>query len=163
MNNAVLFIQALINEIDEDLSATYQIEQIAQSLGVSQWHFQRLFKALTGWQLATYVMSRRINKVATLLMTSKQSLSDIALQTGFDHKKEMSLAFKQAFSCSVEGFRQFQPQFRAKHKAQITPENLRQLKLKADIKDQFQPKLVNYEATSLIGFDSLLPSLETDT
>ena len=52
-------VQAGIDYIEKNLDAEISAANIAKVAGISQWHFQRIFKALTNETLKTYIRSRR--------------------------------------------------------------------------------------------------------
>ena len=90
VQRAVDFIET---RLDEDLS----LSEVAKVAGISQWHFQRIFKALSNETLKTYIRSRRLASSLDRLLTSKLRILDIALLAGFESQEAFARAFKKAF------------------------------------------------------------------
>ncbi|RYE83306.1 MAG: helix-turn-helix domain-containing protein, partial [Myxococcales bacterium] len=77
----------------------------ARHAGLSQWHFQRIFRALTGETLKTYVRSRRFAHALDRLAHSDERVLEIALAAGFDSQEAFTRAFKKAFGVTPARYR----------------------------------------------------------
>lgn len=87
--------------LDEDLS----LAEIARAAGLSQWHFQRIFKSLSGETLKTYVRSRRMALALDRLLTTELRILDIALLAGFESQETFTRAFKTTFNMTPSAYR----------------------------------------------------------
>lgn len=109
--------------LDEDLA----LSDIAKAAGVSQWHFQRLFKALSGETLKTYIRARRLARSLERLLTTDLRVLDIALLAGFESQEAFARAFKQALGMTPQRYRSLRdkslflkkPRFDAEYLAHI--------------------------------------------
>jgi AraC-like DNA-binding protein len=72
-----------INRIHRDCDQSLRIEELAQGSGLSWSQFCRRVQTLTGLSPRQLLTKARVEKAAQLLRTSKLSLNQIALQTGF--------------------------------------------------------------------------------
>ena len=54
-----------------------------------------MFKAATGVKLTEYINKYRVDKAATLLLNSDDSVSDIASKVGFDNLNYFDRIFKR--------------------------------------------------------------------
>ena len=111
MNNAVQFIQTLIDGIESNLNQRINIEQQAHALNVTPWHFQRLFKALVGDSLYTYIMQRRLTTGAHLLNNTQLSIKDIAIELGLT-TQDFNYHFQLCYQLTPQAFRLEQPEFK---------------------------------------------------
>ncbi len=50
-------IQCGVDYIEARLDQEIPLENVAKAAGISHWHFQRMFKALTGETLKSYIRS----------------------------------------------------------------------------------------------------------
>jgi len=154
MNNAVDFIQTLIDKIEDNLDQEISIKELAASFRVSQWHFQRLFKALVGDSLSTYIKGRRLNSGANLLLTSQLGINDIAYRLGFISHEAFTLSFEHKFGLSPQEFRLQHPDVSYKEKP-----NLNQVLLDYLPYDMSkQPHIEHSQATVIVGYQTLVPS-----
>jgi len=98
VQRGVDFIEA---RLDEDI----ELCRVAKEAGLSQWHFQRIFKALTGETLKTYIRSRRLAQSLDRLLTTELRVLDIALLAGFESQEAFARAFKAAFDLTPQQYR----------------------------------------------------------
>lgn len=85
--------------------AEIDLADVARHAGISQWHFQRIFKALTNETLKTYVRSRRFARALDALAHSGERILEIALAAGFDSQEAFTRAFKKAFGVTPARYR----------------------------------------------------------
>ncbi|MBS1226740.1 MAG: helix-turn-helix protein [Proteobacteria bacterium] len=88
--------QAKVRElVDTFLDADLSVERMAAEVGLSPYHFSRLFRASFGVAPHRYVLQMRIARAAHLLRAERQrSIADIALASGFASQAHFSNAFK---------------------------------------------------------------------
>lgn len=98
IQQGVDFIEA---RLDEDVA----LGHVAKAAGMSQWHFQRLFKSLTGETLKTYIRARRLAASLERLLTTDLRVLDIAVLAGFESQEAFARAFKQAFGLTPQKYR----------------------------------------------------------
>ena len=98
-------IQRGIDYIEANLAHDIQSADVARQAGMSHWHFQRIFKALTNETLKTYIRSRRFAQSLEKLANTDERVLDIALTAGFDTQESFTRAFKKAFSVTPAHYR----------------------------------------------------------
>src|SRR5690606_15979059 len=98
-------IQKGIDYIEEHLEQELELTEVSRAAGVSHWHFQRIFKALTNETLKTYVRSRRLANARIRLLPSKASILEIALRSGFESQASFTRAFRDAFGMPPARYR----------------------------------------------------------
>jgi len=92
--------------IEQRLELALSIDTIADEVGLSAFHFQRLFIASLGESVADYIRRRRLERGALLLhQQSHSSVIDIALAAGFESHSAFSRAFRSHFGLSPSAFR----------------------------------------------------------
>ncbi|MUT66947.1 AraC family transcriptional regulator [Paenibacillus sp. NEAU-GSW1] len=85
----------LIEYIEERFAEPITIEQAAQQVSLSPYHFCKMFKKLTGRTFIEYVNVCRVNEAERLLRESDLSVTDIAGQIGCDNPNYFTKLFKQ--------------------------------------------------------------------
>ncbi len=98
-------VQQGVDYIETRLDEDVDLADVARAAGVSQWHFQRLFKALTGETLKTYIRSRRLAGSLERLLTTDLRVLDIAIFAGFESQEAFARAFKLAFGLTPQKYR----------------------------------------------------------
>lgn len=95
-----------IEYIDHHLSQSIKLEDLSNHLGISKFHFSRLFKKSMGVSPHQYVMQQRIELAKQLLLKADTSISDIALECGFNSHAHMSKYFRNYVGMTPKNYRQ---------------------------------------------------------
>jgi AraC family transcriptional regulator len=98
-------VQRGIDYIEEHLDQEVSSADVARCAGISHWHFQRIFKALTNETLKTYIRSRRLANALDRLARSDARVIDVALEAGFDTQASFTRAFKKEFGTTPGHYR----------------------------------------------------------
>lgn len=91
--------------INEHLSQGIKLEDLASSIGITQFHFSRLFKQSTGMSPHQYVMQQRIEKAKQLLRKIDIPIADIALDCGFSSQSHLGKYFRQLTGMTPRKYR----------------------------------------------------------
>lgn len=83
------------NYIDTHITEKITLESISNNLYISKSHIERAFKQEYGQTPLAYCAEQKITQVASMLVTTNYSLSQIASQLGFADVKYMSKSFKK--------------------------------------------------------------------
>lgn len=86
--------------IENHLDEKMQLKEIAASAKVSPSHLSRQFKKETGQTLTAFIQTRRMEKAKTLLSNNKLSITEVAIQCGFDQLNYFSKVFRQYENCT---------------------------------------------------------------
>jgi len=103
-------INTILRFIDNNLDNQLSLEKIAEKASYSPFHFHRIFKAITGEPLNAYIIRKRIEKTAGILIRQKGvSVSELSLQYGFSSNSSFTRAFKKVYGISPSEFRKLSP------------------------------------------------------
>lgn len=87
---------ALVEEyIDAHLDKKFGIDELAELVGISQFHFARMFKVATGLPPHQFVMQHRVKRAQALLEDKSLSLAQISYVVGFSSQSHMSDVFRK--------------------------------------------------------------------
>lgn len=98
-------VQKGIDYIEANLDFDIILSQVANEAGLSQWHFQRIFKALTNETLKTYIRSRRLANSLDKLLSTNLRIIDIAVSAGYESQESFTRAFKTSFDLTPNEYR----------------------------------------------------------
>src|SRR5499427_143087 len=98
-------INRVIDYLRENLDRQVKLEELAKVACFSEFHFHRIFGAVSGETLNNFTNRLRLEKAARLLRYSGQSLTDIALDCGFSSSAAFSRAFRSGYNTSPSQFR----------------------------------------------------------
>lgn len=99
-------INKVLTFIEENLDAELSLEVISTIACYSPFHLHRLFKAVTSETLNSYVIRKRIERTAMMLIHNKEySIAEIAGSYGFNSDSSFSRTFKKIYGQSPLEFR----------------------------------------------------------
>lgn len=98
-------INRVIDYLRGNLDRRVKLEELAKVACFSEFHFHRIFGAVSGETLNNFTNRLRLEKAARLLRYSDQSLTAIALDCGFSSSATFSRAFRSGYDTSPSQFR----------------------------------------------------------
>jgi AraC family transcriptional regulator len=98
-------IDRVIDHLRENLHRQVKLEELAKVACFSEFHFHRIFGAVSGETLNSFTNRLRLEKAARLLRYSNKSLTEIAMDCGFSSSATFSRAFRSGYDTSPSQFR----------------------------------------------------------
>ena len=89
------------NHLDESPS----LDELAQVACFSPYHFHRIFTAITGETVNSFINRLRLEKASRLLKYSNKSVTGIALSCGFSSSSTFSRSYRQYFGISPKEYK----------------------------------------------------------
>lgn len=106
-------IQKAIMYIESNLDKNLTLKAISKEVGMSEFHFQRIFKKQLKIGVYKYIQKRRMANASFLLLNSELPIIDIALVSGFSSQEAFSRVFKMYYQLPPRQYRiQFKNFFR---------------------------------------------------
>jgi len=136
----------------------------------SEFHFHRIFGAVSGETLNSFTNRLRLEKAARLLRYSDKSLTDIALDCGFSSSATFSRAFRSSYATSPSQFRKSGEIKKSKIRKELFSGEEYLLRMSAEEKRAaFPVKLIDVperqvayiRVTNAFEMDRVLAALET--
>lgn len=97
-------LRRAIDFIHDHLSEDISLKAIAAAVGISPFHFSRLFKRSTGTSPHQYLLQCRTERAKQLLLQSSESIADVAVRLGFCDQSHMTTHFKRAYGVTPKAF-----------------------------------------------------------
>lgn len=85
----------IFNYIEANIGEQITLADLAAAAGMSRMYFASQFRAATGQRPHSYVQRRRIARAQDLLVTTSNSLVEIALGVGFQSQSHFSVIFRK--------------------------------------------------------------------
>lgn len=98
LEQAVLYIETHLGD-------PLTVEDVARHTGYSYYHLTRLFSALLGESVGSYIKKRRLAAASAQLLYSDKRIIDIAMSHGFESSEAFSRAFKSVYKVSPAAYR----------------------------------------------------------
>ena len=99
-------VHAVMDYIEAHLDEELTVERLADIAHFSPFHFHRIFGALTGETLGSFIARVRLEHAASRLVAQpSRPITDIALECGFASPSSFSRAFREAYGMSPSEWR----------------------------------------------------------
>ncbi|WP_303316456.1 AraC family transcriptional regulator [Flavivirga abyssicola] len=103
-------INLTLKHIEHHLDSELSLESLSGLALYSPFHFHRIFKAIIGETLHGYIVRKRIEKTASVLLHKRHvSITELSLQYGFNSNSSFTRAFKKFYGISPSEFRKKNP------------------------------------------------------
>jgi len=107
--NSPADIHDITYQVIDYISAHYQepltLASLSKVLCVSKYHLSRIFSNKLHLRFNDYLNSFRLDYAASMLQTSNQSITSIALESGFESSRTFNRVFKAAYGISPREYR----------------------------------------------------------
>ncbi len=99
-------INRVCDYIDSNLKEEMTLQELASVAGFSEFHFHRIFAAMTGETLFSFIWRLRVERAAVqLCVNASQTVAEISSEYGFSSQAVFSRMFRKRFDCSPSEFR----------------------------------------------------------
>ncbi|ERI93752.1 transcriptional activator RamA family protein [Clostridiales bacterium oral taxon 876 str. F0540] len=98
-------IKKSIEFIENNLDKKIELEELADKVFLSKFHFHRKFHAATGEPVAEFIRKRRLDKAANDLICTDERIIDIALKYQFGSQEAFTKAFKKFYGVPPREFK----------------------------------------------------------
>lgn len=99
-------MRRVLDHIDRHLDGDLDLDAVSGVAAFSKFHFHRQFKATFGLSLHRYVQLARLRRASKLLADGQgASVTEIALEAGYETPDAFARAFRQRFAQSPSDFR----------------------------------------------------------
>jgi AraC-like DNA-binding protein len=94
---------------DARYSEPIGVDDMARAAGLSRSHFSREFKRAFGEPPRAYLLTRRLERAASLLRSTDRSVADISLSVGLQGVGSFTTSFKRHFEMTPTAYRDAHP------------------------------------------------------
>ncbi len=114
INNAIEYME---NHLTDDIT----LSDIAESVYISAFHFQRAFSMMAGMSPAEYLRNRRLSQAGAELANGNERVIDIAMKYGYESSESFAKAFSRFHGFSPMQVRKGSPlKYMNRYKIRIT-------------------------------------------
>ena len=92
--------------INENLEEDLSLGEVAEAVGLSQFHFARAFRRSTGLTPQQYLVSQRINRAKELLIKGDLPLVEVGICAGFKNQSHFTTSFRKFTALTPKAFRE---------------------------------------------------------
>jgi AraC family transcriptional regulator len=89
----------------EHVAEEFNLDRLAARVGLSKFHFHRLFKGALGVSPSQYYIDLRMNEARRLLRETKKSIVDVALEVGYANPSHFAQLFRRETGLTPSEYR----------------------------------------------------------
>ena len=89
------YVKRAIDYISANVHKPLTVEEISNAVGISQYHFMRIFKKVTKYTLSDYINMKRCEKARTMILSGECTITEAALSSGFSNLSYFAKVFKK--------------------------------------------------------------------
>ncbi len=135
--------------VERRLGEPMRLREVARAAGLSEYHFQRIFRAAVGDSLKEYIRKRRLTVAARQLLQSDARILDLALEAGFESQQAFSRAFKRTYEQTPGRFRKNGQAKHARDRKRLTRDLLDHLTTRMTMEPQYRQR----DAFHVVGLE----------
>lgn len=98
-------LKQILGYIYENYNKKIKLTDIGEALNLTPQYLCKFFKEMTSTSIVDYINHYRIETASSLLKISTLSITDIALECGFDNISYFNRVFKKELNCTPSKFR----------------------------------------------------------
>ncbi|MDS7594025.1 AraC family transcriptional regulator [Agrobacterium tumefaciens] len=88
-------LRRAVAHLEENLAEPFNLAQVAETVGMSEFHFSRLFKKATGLSPSRYLIRQRIDRARLLLQETNASIIEIGMSVGYSSPSHFAQVFRR--------------------------------------------------------------------
>jgi len=100
-----VLVAKAITFIESNVANKLAADELAEHVGLSESHLNRVFRQRTGYAPMEYVRRHRVQRAKELLGDLNLSVKEVAVRTGFDDAYHFSRVFRQIAGVPPTGYR----------------------------------------------------------
>lgn len=98
-------IARAIDFMERHLTEEIDVADVSRHAFQSRWHFQRIFRNVTGYSVYTYLKKRRLAEAGSELLLSRDKVIDIALKYQYSTPESFLRAFRKEYNVNPSEYR----------------------------------------------------------
>ncbi len=98
-------VDFVLERISEDIYKEYAVEELADMVSMSKFHFHRIFKGLVGEPVKEYIRNLRLERAAKDLASTDKKIKEIQKECMYGSAEAFSRAFKYHYGVSPTEYR----------------------------------------------------------
>jgi AraC family transcriptional regulator len=99
-------VAAVISHMRREPGAPLDLAAMASLACVSRWHFDRVFRSVTGISPRQFQTALRLNAASRLLLTTRSSVTEVCFDVGYESLGSFVQRFTETFGLSPQRLRE---------------------------------------------------------
>lgn len=103
--DSTMKLKAALSYMEENYTYNLSMQEVAGQVGMDYYQFSRFFRRMTNKRFNEYLSELRLSHAKKMLLTDSKTVSEVAMECGFDYLSYFSDKFKKAYGISPQDFR----------------------------------------------------------
>ncbi|MDY3863438.1 MAG: AraC family transcriptional regulator [Eubacteriales bacterium] len=103
--DSTMKLKAALSYMEESYTYNLSMQEVAEQVGMDYYQFSRFFRRMTNKRFNEYLSELRLSHAKKMLLTDSKTVSEVAMECGFDYLSYFSDKFKKAYGISPQDFR----------------------------------------------------------
>ena len=103
--HALLRVGHVIGALENDYAKQWKLDDLLQIAHMSRSNLMRIFRRATGQTPIEYLVRLRIQKAMEMLRNTDRTITEVAMDTGFNDSNYFTRQFRRVKGCSPSSFR----------------------------------------------------------
>jgi AraC family transcriptional regulator len=138
MNYYTSLINNILEYIEENIHEKLSLNDIGVHFGISKYHFNRMFRTVSGITLKQYISARKLTESVKYIYKNDASIMDAAMEFGFEYPEVFSRAFKKQFGVSPSKFSTKNIEYKMVDRIHLVDRNIINVKGKLSLKGRIE-------------------------
>lgn len=140
-------IQRVVDYIEENLSQSITLQNIADEADFSMFYFHRMFRHTVGETITEYIRKRRLTLASWELLSNEKSILEIAFEFNYESQEAFTRAFKRMYGTTPGKYRKNGNSVILLNRTKLSIDNLKHLNGGLSM----EPKFKNLESFKVVG------------
>ena len=105
-DNDIYRLEKIVTYINENIEQKITLKEIASREHISPYYLSHFFKGKMGISFQEYINIIRLDKATSLLITTNETITDIALKCGFSSTNYFNKLFKENYNLTPTEYRE---------------------------------------------------------
>ncbi|MCF6369699.1 helix-turn-helix domain-containing protein [Rhizobium halophilum] len=98
-------LRRAVAHLEQNLAAPFNLGGLAEAVGMSEFHFSRLFKKATGFSPSRYFIRQRVARAQQLLQETDLSIIQIGMSVGYSSPSHFAQVFRRETGMTPRHYR----------------------------------------------------------
>lgn len=93
-----------LSYMEQNYSYNISMQEVAEQIGMDYYQFSRFFRRMTGKRFSEYLSELRLSHAKKQLLSGNKTVSEVAMDCGFDYLAYFISKFKKAYGMTPRDF-----------------------------------------------------------
>ena len=104
-DDSAMKLKSALSYMEQNYTYNISMQEVAEQVGMDYYQFSRFFRRMTNKRFNEYLSELRLSRAKKMLLTDDKTVSEVAMECGFDYLSYFSDKFKKLYGIAPQDFR----------------------------------------------------------